>query len=523
MPEAVNILIGVGGTGAKAVEAALVCFAAGCGPRHVHVGLVDQDQSNGNIARTGQLLDRLVAFRAAWTRDRNHNYVDWEVPGDLPAVGSVSVSPLFGNTALWCPEKDTATLKTILGGDIKGERAHLFDLLFIPGEREKEKDKEQDLKLREGYRGNAHVGATALVAAMLDSESTIEATLRTLMTDAQGRRINIFIVGSAFGGTGAAGFPTLARALHRIRTSEDFTHGKNVTLGGMLLLPYFSFTDDAPEGEVVVASTDLLPKAQLALEYYHNLFQHEKALDRFYALGWEHLIPLGYNKPGTEEQCNPAMPPELFAATAALDFFANEDPVDPDVGATNVMISARQDARIKWRDIPGARAIVGGIGRLLRFCVYWRYIAEVDIGEKRAFLRGKNWIQELAGGSKPTDSEAELNPTRLVIDHVLEWAATVEYMDQTRWLDGPWKLSDFVTRTDSKTRPVQLNLNLTRGDAKRGFDELVRLDGGEYNPRAGDDIYDGLENRAIKVNNQSKGLGVALATVMKAVALEGAN
>ena len=41
---AVNILIGVGGTGAKTVEAALVLLLAGMVDDPVYVGIVDQDK-----------------------------------------------------------------------------------------------------------------------------------------------------------------------------------------------------------------------------------------------------------------------------------------------------------------------------------------------------------------------------------------------------------------------------------------------------------------------------------------------
>ena len=67
---ALNLLIGVGGTGAKVVEAALVAFLAGLGPPAVTVGFVDQDESNGNVDRTRDLLARSAAFRRLWSGER---------------------------------------------------------------------------------------------------------------------------------------------------------------------------------------------------------------------------------------------------------------------------------------------------------------------------------------------------------------------------------------------------------------------------------------------------------------------
>ena len=60
---AVNILIGVGGTGAKVVESTLHAAVAGLAGDNLTVGLVDQDGSNGNVGRTAQLLATIVSAR----------------------------------------------------------------------------------------------------------------------------------------------------------------------------------------------------------------------------------------------------------------------------------------------------------------------------------------------------------------------------------------------------------------------------------------------------------------------------
>src|SRR4051794_27136200 len=107
-----NILIGVGGTGAKTVEAALVLLAAGIGSGTVHVGLIDQDGANGNVERTRKLLSRLSDFRRLWGDHTSPNVVDW-TPGAGPGIGSVDVRPLFDKpepNALWCPTRTQNSL-----------------------------------------------------------------------------------------------------------------------------------------------------------------------------------------------------------------------------------------------------------------------------------------------------------------------------------------------------------------------------------------------------------------------------
>lgn len=525
MEDEINILLGVGGTGAKVIEAALVLMAAGIGPdtpsRTVHVGLVDQDQSNGNVARTRDLLNKLGTFRQTWSAMNAPNFIDWQAEGDdAVSIGSIRAVPLFPDesNALWCPEEDEASLASILGGSISDQpRRDLFDMLFMPGR------EEQDLPLGKGYRGRAHVGATALVAAMVEDGSQLMARLRVLIEDPSRRKVNIFIVGSAFGGTGAAGFPTLARALHRLRRNSDTVNGDNVTLGGLLMLPYFSFNDDDGDGESVVTSDELLPKAQLALDYYHNLFENEQAFDHFYALGWDSLFHLGYHEAGAAEQSNPALPPELFAASAAMDFFARGAEAGEQAAETRVMVAARDQRAIRWKDLPHAAEIEPRLAQLLRFAVYWRYIAEDMIDAKSGLLgMGKNWIQKLTDGAKAIDADRELSSLRALIDHVLVWAATVEKTGGNQWAGGPWNLGQFIAMTESPSQPVEQVGSLSEAEALQGFDKLIRIDSGEYRQRAGADLHHELRKGEVPVSNASRGLGMALATVAKAASLQGA-
>ena len=523
MDDDVNILIGVGGTGAKVVEAALMLMAAGVGPKNVHVGLLDQDQSNGNVARTRKLIASIGAFRQAWSGLNGKNYIDWKANEKDPvALGSVNVVPLFPDedNALWCPEEDDASLSSILGASIGGDpaRRDLFDLLFMRGK------EEQDLPLGKGYRGRAHVGATALVSALIEDGSTMLERLRVLMEDPSRRKVNIFVVGSAFGGTGAAGFPTLARALHRMREAGDFVNGANVTLGGLLMLPYFSFNDDDGDGEAVVTSDELLPKAQLALDYYHNLFDSEHAFDHFYALGWGSLFHLGYHQAGAAEQSNPALPPELFAGSAVMDFFARASVPGERPEKTRIMVSARHDMPIRWRDLPRADEIEPKLGQLLRFAVYWRYVAEEMIDASSGLLgMNKNWIQKLTGGEKRIDADRELTAMRSLLDQLLVWAATIEKMGAKQWSEGPWNMRYFVTETDSPVEPVRQTASLTETDALAGFDQLVRIDNGAFVTRDGAVLHRELKAEMINLNNESRGLGRAVATVAKAASLRGEN
>ena len=508
-----NILIGIGGTGAKVVEAALSLFTAGLGPPKVHVGLIDQDRANGNVHRTQARLNNLRRFQRIWG-DRSLSSLDWSGPPGTPTrldLGSVAVEELFTERALWCPERDDLTLTNIIGQDLSPQQRDLFDLLFMPGEQE------QDLQLGEGYRGRAHVGAAALIAAMLEDENELIDRLRDLMQTADRTEVRIFLVGSAFGGTGAAGFPTLARELHRIRTDPEFTNKGMVSIGGALMLPYFGFARPDKDGEPVVTTDELLPKAQLALEYYGRLFETEQTFDRFYVMGWDPFFNLGYHQPGNFEQRNPPLLPELFAATAAVEFLTS-DAEQTDRQDVPVMLSARTDTGIRWSDFPLA-GTTDKLGQLIRFSAYWLYFAE-QLLNKTSLFGGGNWTQQLRGKMKPLDHQEELESLRAVAYDVLQWAAATQATTRERWSPGPWETSGFLNRAheETPTDPVALATSVNAPEV--AFDQLIRADNGEPYDRGAAEVYDDLVSHGDELaRGNNRGYGRVVAATYRATSM----
>ncbi len=511
---AVNILIGVGGTGAKTVEAALVLLASGGLEGTVHVCLVDQDGANGNVERTSQLLTRLSTFRTTWSRSNAKHYVGWPSP-EMPGLGAIDVRPLFLKpepNALWCPNSSGDSLRGIMGKNLPDGQQHLMDMLFLAD------DEEQNLRLDEGYRGRAHVGSAALVAALSDEKNKFLDRLGELMEDPSGQKVNIFLVGSSFGGTGAAGFPTLARRLHRMRQSEKLANRKNVMIGGLLLLPYFNFDKpDKPDeaDQAVVTADELLPKAQLALEYYDSLFKHEQSFDRFYVLGWDRQFALGYHQPGAREQTNPALPPEMIAASAAIDFF-QDALLDDQEPSLLPMASARQNRTVRWNDVMGG-VYEAKLGQLLRFAAYWRYMFEPELQRKER-LFGSNWARKLASGAQAAEAEQELNALRLVVGDILNWAATLEAMGgENDWGIGPWTLKAMLDPSHEATpvSPVRLRNVMSEDGFFAAFDRMVRFDSGKPVSRTAGQIYDELI-KSVPPQDTHKGIGAAVAAVYHA-------
>src|SRR4051794_31653551 len=105
---ATNIIIGIGGTGAKVVEAITHCLAAGLGPDAAQIGFVDQDKSNGNVARAVETVEAIQKARHNWRALAGDHVLE---EGDLLRCDLTSLSP-----PLWTPyQRERTSLFQALG------------------------------------------------------------------------------------------------------------------------------------------------------------------------------------------------------------------------------------------------------------------------------------------------------------------------------------------------------------------------------------------------------------------------
>ena len=96
-----NIVIGVGGTGAKIVEAVINCATIGLGPSVLKVGFVDQDESNGNLIRARTVFSDYRAARELWRDGATHRIEGTE---ECPIL-KTSMQALDGKDGLWIPDE----------------------------------------------------------------------------------------------------------------------------------------------------------------------------------------------------------------------------------------------------------------------------------------------------------------------------------------------------------------------------------------------------------------------------------
>lgn len=367
-----SYVIGIGGTGAKCVEALIHLCAAGLmpdkknaqgqviGEEDLYIAFVDADVSNGSLDRARITLNQYNACRT-----NNLGATDL-------LKTRIHVGKKEGKTFdTWSPfaEDDTTqphladffeyeALFTNLEAPHQRAVAHLMDVLYS--------HQEKTTPLERGFRGHPSIGAAVLSSSLTFNDGEPWKTFKNrIRQDVAGDGARIILIGSIFGGTGAAGLPTIARLI-----SNEFSlpSVSNTRLGGVLVLPYFSF-DPPDENGMRADSENFLLSTQAALKYYHQQAIAGKKMgldvfDSMYVIGEAQLSPVSVPSLGSTTQRNEQHVLELYAALACLDFFdSSRNPSGYN------MVARRTQAEVVWDDLPFAapQILREKIGQLARY------------------------------------------------------------------------------------------------------------------------------------------------------------
>ncbi|KQS33806.1 hypothetical protein [Dyadobacter sp. Leaf189] len=340
-----NVLIGIGGTGSRVIESVIHLCAAGLGPDKLHIFMIDPDQGNGNLTRTHTLIKNYIELRNKFQRTENNNSFKTEIvipPGDKQFVWNIF-------------EESNYTLAKYINYDnivkTKPEIADLANVLFT--------EKELNTSLNKGFRGHPSIGAVVMADPPME-----EYPFKMLWDgiDAFGENeLRVFIVGSIFGGTGAAGFPTLgSRQLIKFNDTMQATlsgEQSRVLLGGALVLPYFSFSVDSASsaGEPMFVTTGDFPIAtKAALQYYND---KQLGFDQYYFIGDSLAQKVGDFSTGSSTQQNKPHYIEMVSALAGFDFFSQ--PAQLPANNKKYFLASRETEKINWNVLPLTRDSAG--------------------------------------------------------------------------------------------------------------------------------------------------------------------
>ena len=332
-----NYLIGIGGTGARVIEAVINLCAAGYGPDELSVFIVDPDAGNGNLTRTKSLIANYKKCRDALKRTENNPIfkTDIKIPPDEKGF----VWEIF-------TDKGSTLSSFINYENMKRKKKELADFASVLFS-----EQELDTQLNEGFRGHPSIGSVVMSNPDPDSYP-----FKMLFDDLAERKINdvkVFLVGSVFGGTGAAGFPTFgSKQILKYHPAAKVGDNKSkILLGGALVLPYFTFELDNETSEKMFVTANDFPLATKAALQYYN--EKDLGFDEIYFIGDSLGQKVGKFGVGSKKQENSPHYIELVSALAAFDFYRHDDVKD--LADKMLFTASRESNKISWDSLPVSR------------------------------------------------------------------------------------------------------------------------------------------------------------------------
>jgi hypothetical protein len=392
-----NFAVGIGGSGARLMTTLIHMGASGLFPDHrknLKILLVDPDGNNGNGTECA------TVFQA---------YQECRKLG--PSLGD---TPLFGTeidfdnaVRAWTPDAQGSTLEDVFHYNNPSEAdKDLLDILYEPAERR--------LVIHQGFRGRPAIGA-AILANSIDFK---QHPWNKFGEDvkAAGNESAVLVAGSVFGGSGAAGVPTIARIF-----KTELTQQVNPKFGLVLFLPYFVYRK--VEGEAMQADPFYFGMATSeALKYYAES-GFLTFCDSIYTIGEQDPIQLRVPSVGGPTQKNEAHFVELIAGLGVTSFFS--DPLKEG----QLLLTARQDAlSVKWTDLPAGPEVVKKerlrrLVQMARFAVAYQFIFKAQIQKGLDGFQGLPFYIDQV--SKYEVDTAELrkafHAVNVFVEHFLEW------------------------------------------------------------------------------------------------------
>jgi hypothetical protein len=388
-----NFLLGIGGTGSKCVESFIHLAACGLGPKSVWTGIIEMDQSNGNL---NNCVSVMRSYKQLYNMAKSPSKTYVGSP-----FGSELVNP--GDRYYWSPLLDPKVTfenyfkyPNMTGTD----PAMFFDSLYAKDEKKVPLDK--------GFRGRPSMGAPIFLnlgSKINNKNNNIDDFWVPLLGDnpkGNNGEIRVFLVGSVFGGTGASGIPNVAKVI------REKLAGRKVHIGAALMLPYFSYNVEGGAANEVYARPELFSRnTQATLKYYGSLFDEDEMFDSVYLFGWQSRFsilndPAILNDPvrsphGGSDQNNPAFLPEFLAGIASSHFF--ESPIPPKESKIHIAHCEDYD-NFSWDAVPKVldtdlpNRIKNAMGSMARFAYAYLNIYGPFLDTYDSTPKSEAWLSE---------------------------------------------------------------------------------------------------------------------------------
>lgn len=320
-------IFAIGGTGSRVLKSLTMLLASGVKPNsdksfEIVPIIIDPHKSNEDLKRTERLLGnyQTISNEAGLdsgffstkitTLDRlttSQNRLSGSFTFNLQEVGGRKFSEYIGFNQLDEPNKALADI--LFSGKSINKRGEEVNLL----------DVEMDI----GFVGNPNIGSVVL-NQIKDSQQFKDFASNYNSDD------RVFIISSIFGGTGAAGFPTLLKNI-RNAMAIDGIAGKgflqDAKIGAITVLPYFNIETETENGDKSpIQKSDFIAKTKAALYYYKDNVTGNDSINSLYYIADDYIGKPYKNDPGDGDQAeNPAHFVEMASALGIIDFLETPD------------------------------------------------------------------------------------------------------------------------------------------------------------------------------------------------------
>lgn len=256
-----KIIIGIGGTGAKCIEAAVHLAVSEPGNYTIYPIVIDQDKINGNILRLKDVIkaykvlsEKGIGIIREWPFINTIEYFDELLP-IAPVNEDITFAAAIGEPSMFEDEKE------------------LINALYTRGQL-------TDSIMNQGFKKRAHMGSI-LFEKFIETErrkSQNEPGFNFVINRVRNAMdLSVYIYVSLFGGTGISGFVNVGKFFKK--------HLETAEINVVLFSPYFKISSndrENPDSTLVKSDKDMLA-TRIALEIYGDEIQ--KVFDRVFLIG----------------------------------------------------------------------------------------------------------------------------------------------------------------------------------------------------------------------------------------------
>jgi uncharacterized glyoxalase superfamily protein PhnB len=307
----------IGGTGSRVVKALTFLLASGVkiNAERVVPIFIDPDKSNGDLNRTLSLLQSYQQIRNNLKSEpnlvssENNRFFSADVVNWNQLTQKGDANEIKTQGFKWeILNSDASTFGDFIDFISLSDEDKLLVKAFFS-------DANLGLNLEVGFKGNPHIGSIVLNQFVQDEENFNKFANNFNNGD------RIFIIGSIFGGTGAAGLPLLVKNLRNMQDGNNAGAIRNAKIGALLAMPYYGVNS---QSDSEINSSQFIAKTKAALHYYDRTLKGQ--VDAMFYIGDDQKKSSNYHYAiGQKEQSNHANFIEVASALAVIDFMEMEE------------------------------------------------------------------------------------------------------------------------------------------------------------------------------------------------------